>query len=140
MDEIHSRPWCAGRNSFSRSPACSWRCPWELRPRLPAERPPAAGDDRVVAGRGADNVHGGHGDDRVLAGRGDDRFWGGGGDDYVRGGRGADRLNSGVGNDTVIVSRADGEVDSIDWGSGVDRAVIHSEDNEVNCEDVKVIS
>jgi hypothetical protein len=58
----------------------------------------------------------------------------------ARGGRGADRLNSGVGNDTVIVSRADGKVDSIDCGSGVDRAAIHSEDNEVNCEDVKVIS
>jgi len=79
--------------------------------------------------------------DRRPAGRGDDRFWGGGGgDDYVRGGRGADRLNSGVGNDTVIVSRADGKVDSIDCGSGVDRAAIHSEDNEVNCQDVKVIS
>jgi Ca2+-binding RTX toxin-like protein len=58
----------------------------------------------------------------------------------VRGGRGADRLNSGTGNDTVIVRRPDGKVDSVDCGSGVDRAVVHSEDNEVNCEDVKVVS
>jgi Ca2+-binding RTX toxin-like protein len=58
----------------------------------------------------------------------------------VRGGRGADRLNSGTGNDAVIVSRDDGKVDSIDCGSGVDRAVIDVEDNEVNCEDVKVVS
>jgi Ca2+-binding RTX toxin-like protein len=97
------------------------------------------GNDRV-AGRGNDNVDGGAGEDRILAGRGDDRFWGRGGDDYVRGGRGADRLNSGTGNDTVFVSRDEGKVDSIDCGSGVDRAVIHAEDNEVNCEDVKVVS
>jgi hypothetical protein len=58
----------------------------------------------------------------------------------VRGGRGADRLNSGTGNDAVIVSRDDGKVDSIECGSGVDRAVIDVEDNEVNCEDVKVVS
>jgi hemolysin type calcium-binding protein len=61
-------------------------------------------------------------------------------DDYVRGGGGADHLNSGTGNDTVIVSRPDGKIESVDCGSGVDRAAIHSEDNEVNCEDVKVVS
>jgi len=67
-------------------------------------------------------------------------LWGGGGDDYMREGRGADRLNTGTGKDTVVVKRDYGKVDSVDCGSGNDRAVIHSEDNAVNSEDVKVIS
>ena len=36
------------------------------------------------------------------------------------------------------MKRDDGKVDSVDCGSGVDHAVIHPEDNEVNCEDVEV--
>jgi hypothetical protein len=40
----------------------------------------------------------------------------------------------------VAETTASGAADSVDCGSGIDRAVIHSEDNEVNCEDVKVIS
>jgi hypothetical protein len=53
--------------------------------------------------------------------------------------RGGDVLR-GRGAGDVRVSREGGKVDSIDCGSGIDRAVIHAEDNEVNCEDVKVVS
>jgi Ca2+-binding RTX toxin-like protein len=108
------------------------------------------GVDRLFAGRAGATLDGGPGsdwligsaaNDVLIGGPGDDRHvWGYGGDDTLSGGDGADRLDGGKGNDSISGGRGrddlfgragrdtffakDGTPDSVDGGSGNDRATI----------------
>lgn len=107
------------------------------------------GDDRINGFAGDDLIHGNAGND-VLNGffgggimayvdgtDGNDRIWGGDGDDIIEGGWGNDTLvggngrdelretigiYGGEGNDTMIASDDDNAPDTVDGGTGDDRA------------------
>jgi hypothetical protein len=65
-----------------------------------------------------ENVTGGTGGDALTGDAGANRIDGGGGDDVITGGAGPDTLIGGDGNDTIHAR--DGEVDTIECGSGAD--------------------
>ena len=60
------------------------------------------GHDLIHGFGGHDRLHGGHGHDLVHGGGGDDRIVGGHGHDLIRGGHGHDRLHGGAGDDRFI--------------------------------------
>jgi hypothetical protein len=60
------------------------------------------GHDLVHGFGGRDRLHGGHGHDLIHGGHGHDRIVGGHGHDLIRGGRGHDRLHGGPGDDRFI--------------------------------------
>jgi hypothetical protein len=60
------------------------------------------GHDLVHGFGGHDRLHGGHGHDLIHGGRGHDRIVGGHGHDLIRGGHGHDRLHGGAGDDRFI--------------------------------------
>src|SRR3954454_3314114 len=62
---------------------------------------------------------------------------GGIGNDTLQGGVGADTLTGGGGADT-IVSAGDGEIDTVDCGSGVDIAYADADDDVTHCETVVI--
>jgi hypothetical protein len=94
----------------------------------------AGGDDCILGGDGNDVLRGGTGADEISGGAGNDVIDGGAGDDITTGGAGRDVLTAGAGNDTVNV--ADGEVDTVDCGAGVDTVVADRTDVLRNCENV----
>ena len=73
----------------------------------------------------------------VDGGTGDDLITGGAGADALTGGPGLDELNGGAGNDRIYA--ADGEADTIDCGTGDDRAVTDASDVVTNCETDPVV-
>ena len=60
------------------------------------------GHDLIHGFGGHDRLHGGHGHDLVHGGGGDDRIVGGHGHDLIRGGPGHDRLHGGAGDDRFV--------------------------------------
>jgi Ca2+-binding RTX toxin-like protein len=84
------------------------------------------------------------GDDKIDGGYGDDWIWGGTGNDTIYGGYNRDTLYGDAGNDTIwgendpdTINAVDGEVDTIDCGSGDDTVTADPEDNvAANCETV----
>jgi Ca2+-binding RTX toxin-like protein len=94
-----------------------------------------AGNDRVVGGRGADQIYGGDGCDWLFGqagndvldgglgcdflygGTGDDELWGGDGRDFLFGGPGRDELFGGAGNDWLFGGAGK---DELDGGEGFD--------------------
>lgn len=105
-----------------------------------------AGHDLVSGGGSADAIHGEEGNDVLLGDRGDDSIWGGGGNDTILGGSGRDTIrgewgsdvvDAGPGNDVVVMDTNDGHIDSVDCGTGIDRAVIRPGDRVINCESVR---
>lgn len=59
------------------------------------------GNDTLIGGSAADDLHGNGGNDFLQAGEGADTVLGGAGDDTMSGNGGADRVNGSAGNDTV---------------------------------------
>jgi Ca2+-binding RTX toxin-like protein len=105
-----------------------------------------AGHDTVSGGRGADSIYGEEGNDVLLGDSGNDSIWGGGlndtilggsGRDTIRGEWGADVVDAGSGNDVVLMDTDDGDIDSVDCGGGIDRAVVRPGDRYINCESVR---
>jgi hypothetical protein len=102
------------------------------------------GPDRIRGKGGRDKLKGLGGQDCLGGGTGRDRLRGGDDDDVVNGGKGADNLNGGAGEDQIRggrggdkVKAADGEADTINCGSGKDRAVVDDEDTVKGCDRVK---
>lgn len=94
----------------------------------------AGGDDCILGGDGNDVLRGGDGADEIDGGAGNDVIDGGAGNDIITGGPGRDVISAGAGDDTVNV--ADGEVDVVDCGPGVDTVVADRFDVLRNCENV----
>jgi Ca2+-binding RTX toxin-like protein len=76
------------------------------------------GDDAISSGDKHDHVHGGPGNDSIDAGDGRDWVSGGTGNDSITGGLHPDEIHAGRGDDTVFA--ADGSVDRVRCGPGVD--------------------
>ena len=101
----------------------------------------AAGDDSLVGGGGRDTIRGGSGDDLLDGGGGRDRLFGQVGRDTLRGGGNGDVLIAGGGpgllvggsGDDLLVSR-NGAADTLDGGSGSDRAWLDDGDERVSVE------
>jgi hypothetical protein len=103
------------------------------------------GPDRIRGKRGRDKLKGLGGRDCLGGGTGRDRLRGGTDDDNLNGGKGADNLNGNAGEDTIRggrggdkVKAADGEADTINCGSGRDKAVVDAEDTVKRCDRVRV--
>jgi Ca2+-binding RTX toxin-like protein len=80
------------------------------------------GNDLIDGGGGGDDIFGGAGDDDIFGGfdNGSDTLTGGNGNDLIDGGRGFDTIDGGEGNDRLFA--ADGSVDGVDGGNGLDQA------------------
>ena len=78
------------------------------------------GNDTLIGNSGSSGLSGGAGNDRLDGGQGDDVLEGGDGDDVLTGGENADILRGGAGNDTFYAR--DGAQDTLEGGSGTDRA------------------
>ena len=105
-----------------------------------------AGTVHVAAGEGDDSVQlpgtapltvsadGGPGADTLVTAGGAQTLGGGAGDDYLAAGAGADSYLGGAGND--LISAADGVVDRIDCGEGLDAVSADPGDVLSGCESV----
>jgi Ca2+-binding RTX toxin-like protein len=92
-------------------------------------------DELVNRGIGRASLSGDGGNDVIVL---DSSFLGstasgGTGNDTLQGGPGADTLTGGSGSD-AIVSAGDGEIDSVDCGSGFDIAYADADDDVSHCE------
>ena len=83
------------------------------------------------------------GDDRLFGGSGNDKLFGAGGDDALSGGRGNDRLNGGRGRNSYsggagrdTISAANSRRETVNCGSGRDRATVDRNDRVRGCERV----
>jgi Ca2+-binding RTX toxin-like protein len=74
--------------------------------------------NRIDAGAGDDTVDGGDNADEIAGGDGLDHIAGGAGRDAITPGAGPDEVESGTGDDTI--DAADGEVDKVTCGIGID--------------------
>ena len=83
--------------------------------RMPVAVWGGAGNDLIVGGAGAEQLHGGNGNDTIYAGSGTDLLDGGNGNDILVGGRGTDILNAGSGNDRLYAGSGN---DTLDGGVG----------------------
>ncbi|MGI9659488.1 MAG: PKD domain-containing protein [Gaiellaceae bacterium] len=86
----------------------------------------AKGADKLNGGAGNDRLKGGTGADRLVGHNGRDVIYGGPGHDTLIGSRGRDQLRGGNGNDMFLA--ADGKVDLVDGGRGIDRAELDKVD------------
>lgn len=77
------------------------------------------GEDCLAGGSGSDTLDGGDGDDRLEGGDDHDTLAGDAGSDVLYGDRGRDRTFAGAGDDTI--DAADGAIDRVGCGPGVDR-------------------
>ncbi len=76
-----------------------------------------AGNDRITAANGKDEVYGAQDDDLLRGGAGNDELYGGSSNDRVSGEDGVDEVNGGSGSDNLVGGRG---VDQIYGGSGND--------------------
>jgi RTX calcium-binding nonapeptide repeat (4 copies)/WD40-like Beta Propeller Repeat len=107
---------------------------------------PGAGDDNVRSGAGDDRIDTAYGRDAAYAGSGndivnthgnDDVLVGGPGGDFLYPGNGEDRVAAGPGRDWVV-AYADGRVDAIRCGAGLDAVYAESIDRTArDCETVR---
>jgi hypothetical protein len=107
---------------------------------------PGAGDDNVRSGGGDDRIDTAFGRDAAYAGPGNDIVHTHGNDDVLVGGPGVDFLHPGNGEDRVaagpgrdwVVAQADGRVDVIRCGAGLDAVYAESIDRIArDCETVR---
>ena len=91
-----------------------------------------AGNDRLFGLGGPDVLRGLGGNDLLDGGPGNDRLFGGAGNDRLVGGSGVNQYSAGAGNDTVRA--ANGRVESVACGPGVDVAVLDRRDRATGCE------
>lgn len=93
-------------------------------------------NDTLLGLAGSDRLDGGPGNDRLNGGSGNDGISGGTGTDYITGGPGRDNIRGFSGKDRIFVR--DGQRDTVDCGSGVDRVTADRIDRiRKNCEEVK---
>jgi Ca2+-binding RTX toxin-like protein len=90
------------------------------------------GDDHLDGGDGNDKVKGHAGDDRVYGGAGNDRLFGGTGNDHLKGGAGTNTYAGQSGND--VISARNGVAETVNCGSGRDRAKVDRDDQVIGCE------
>jgi hemolysin type calcium-binding protein len=90
--------------------------------------------NRLTGTRNGDRMRGLGGNDRLRGRGGDDCIAGGSGNDTIASGAGSDRIKGGGGEDAI--GSRDGEVDKVDCGAGVDRALIDKVDVARGCESV----
>lgn len=107
---------------------------------------PGAGDDSVRSGGGDDRIDTAYGRDAAYAGPGNDVVHTHGNDDVLVGGAGVDLLYPGNGEDRIaagpgrdwVVTRADGRVDVIRCGAGLDAVYAETIDRIArDCETVR---
>ena len=97
----------------------------------------SSGNDTLLGGLGADTLDGGEGDDVLVddpVDRARDVIRGGPGNDRLHAGIGADVLDGGPGDDTAFV--ANGAIDRVDCGDGIDGAYADRGDVLISCERV----
>ncbi|MGH2545164.1 MAG: calcium-binding protein [Ardenticatenaceae bacterium] len=93
------------------------------------------GDDSLCGRGGDDQLFGGIGSDMIDGEGGNDTINGGPGDDTIIGGPGSDEIRGGLSDDTIFA--ADGEVDNIVCGAGIDDVEADTFDViRANCENV----
>jgi Ca2+-binding RTX toxin-like protein len=93
-----------------------------------------SGNDKLFGRAGKDKLIGGPGNDRLVGGDGNDRLVGGKGDDTLIGGKGKDSYSAGPGDDSV--NSADGVAETVDCGTGKDKAKVDKNDRVKRCENV----
>lgn len=93
------------------------------------------GDDKLEGRKGHDCLIGGPGGDRLYGGDGGDRLTGGAGRDRLYGGKGTNAHDAGPGAD--YVDAANGRRETVNCGSGKDRARVDRRDRVRGCERVK---
>jgi hypothetical protein len=97
----------------------------------------AAGDDRIDTAHGRDAAYAGSGNDIIHTHGNDDVLVGGPGVDFLYPGNGEDRVAAGPGRDWVV-AQADGRVDVIGCGAGLDAVYAESIDRIArDCETVR---
>jgi len=102
------------------------------------------GPDNITGTFSTDYIEGLAGNDKIDGGYGDDTIWGGKGIDTIYGGYNSDTIYGGGGQDTILgendadtIYAVDGEVDTINCGSGTDTVTADPKDNvDANCETV----
>jgi dienelactone hydrolase len=94
-----------------------------------------AKSDRLTGTAAGDSISGSKGNDRIDGMGGADCIDGDAGKDKLIGGPGLDEINGGSGKDQV--KARDGEADTINCGSGKDKATIDKVDTVKSCEKVK---
>jgi hypothetical protein len=101
------------------------------------------GDDELRGFGDGTLIVGGPGDDKHLASFGDQIIQGGRGDDFIYGGPGDDRAEGGPGRDSVaggsgddMIQSTDSDRDTVDCGTGRDRAYVSRNDRVTRCETV----
>jgi RTX calcium-binding nonapeptide repeat (4 copies) len=92
------------------------------------------GNDLIYDGDGNDRAEGGSGRDQVGGGHGEDELSGGSGNDLIAGGYGSDGIEAGAGDDEVW--SFDPDRDTVDCGTGHDRAYVSRTDRVTGCETV----
>jgi Ca2+-binding RTX toxin-like protein len=93
-----------------------------------------SGRDRISGSAGNDALNGLSGNDSISGGAGNDRLSGSTGNDKLSGGSGVNRYSGGPGNDTI--SARNGRKETIDCGSGRDKATVDRLDRVKSCERV----
>ncbi len=97
------------------------------------------GMDTIVGTAEDDTISGFAGNDNLLGRQGNDTIRGNRGDDDIVGQLGRDRIDGGRGDDHIDV-QADGSVDTVDCGAGIDVARANPKDNvAANCEFTRAI-
>ena len=87
-----------------------------------------SGDD-VLTGDGAENgLYGREGDDQLTGAAGEDFLKGVAGADTIAGGDDSDTVQAGQGDDTVHVENDEPSIDSVECGSGIDKAFADASD------------
>ena len=103
-----------------------------------------AGNDKIDGGYGDDTIWGGAGTDTIYGGYNSDTIYGDEDNDTIYGGYNRDTIYGGGGQDTILgendadtIYAVDGEVDTINCGSGTDTVTADPNDNvAANCEKV----
>jgi trimeric autotransporter adhesin len=80
-----------------------------------------SGNDYIVANSGDDILYGGDGSDNLQGGDGNDLIEGGQGDDFIDSGQGSDTyiFGKGDGADTIIAKGLAGDIDTLQFKSGI---------------------
>jgi Ca2+-binding RTX toxin-like protein len=93
-----------------------------------------SGRDRLSGGAGNDPINGGSGNDSLSGSTGNDTLTGSTGNDKLSGGTGKNKYSGGPGNDTINARNR--KTETIDCGSGRDRATVDRRDRVKRCERV----
>ena len=92
------------------------------------------GEDNMRGNTDSDTIYGGYGRDRIFGEDGNDYLVGDHSQDLINGGLGRDYIDGGQGRDTI--QAADGNLDSISCGLGIDTAFV--DDKDINSPAVSV--